>query len=87
MKKMKRALAALLAVCCVLPLAACGVSVRPSGDPDPTSAPEPTAIVERKNYAVALASYPETAAFPDESKYWTEDGEFDNDKYSEDYDK
>lgn len=93
MKKMKRALAALLAVCCVLPLAACGVSVRPSGgpdptaQPDPTSAPEPTAIVERKNYAVALASYPETAAFPDESKYWTEDGEFDNDKYSEDYDK
>ncbi|MBR5708127.1 MAG: hypothetical protein IKX41_01960, partial [Oscillospiraceae bacterium] len=69
------------------PMAACGVSVKPAVEPDPTAPPEPTAIVERKNYAVALASYPEAAAFPDESKYWTEDGQFDNDKYSEDYEK
>jgi serine protease inhibitor len=94
MKIVKRSLAALLAVCCVLPMAACGVSVKPTDEPDPTAQPgptsavEPTAIVERRNYAVSLASYPETAAYPDESAYWDEEsGEFDNDKYSEVYEK
>ena len=59
MKKMKRAFAALLALCCVLPLAACGLNISEKpADPTDDPAPAPTAQTAKPGYALALASRP-----------------------------
>ena len=88
MKKMKRAFAALLALCCVLPLTACSLNIseKPVGPTD-DPAHAPTAQTARPGYALALASYPEQAGYPEEDGYFGENGEFDSEKYDEVYDK
>ena len=88
MKKIKRTLAALLALCCVLPLTACGLNISEKpADPTDDPAPAPTAQTAKPGYALALASYPEQARYPEETGFFGEDGKFDEEGYDKVYEE
>ena len=79
----KRLLALVLAICFCISLAACGITSTDNGKPsnDEGSSTMPGTGHAR---AVALASYPEMAPYPDESEYIKPNGEI-KDSFNEAY--